>query len=129
MVKVMKKTIYLLCCLLLLAVPAQAKNKHKSDRRGDLPPGLLKKVERGKDLPPGWRKKLRQGERLDASIYIHLQAPPREVIGLLPPPPPGVSFHRLEDKIIKIDDLNRRILEVLEIDHLPVPKLPRPPLP
>jgi hypothetical protein len=128
----MKKIFYLMCCLLLLAVPAQAKKKDKSGNHDNLPPGLQKKVERGKDLPPGWQKKIKRGERLDDSIYIHLQAPPREVISLLPPPPPGVSFKRLEDKIIKIDDINRRILDVLEIDKLPVPKpprLPRPPMP
>lgn len=124
----MKKTILLLCSLLLLAVPAQAK-KDKPDKHQELPPGLQKKVERGRELPPGWRKKLVRGERLDDSIYVYLEIPPRDLIAVLPPPPPGVSFKRLEDKIIKINDINRQILEVLEIDKLPVPKPPRLPLP
>jgi hypothetical protein len=134
----MKKPIILisclLCCSLLVpAGPAQAKKKHKPGGH-DLPPGLQKKVERGRELPPGWQKKLKRDEQLDDSIYIQLESPPHEVISVLPPPPPGVSFRKLEDKIVEINDINRRILDVLEIDKLPVPvprlsKLPLPPLP
>lgn len=128
----MSKIVYLLCCLMLLAVPAQAKKKYNSEKHRELPPGLQKKVDRGRDLPPGWQKKLKPGERLEESLYLRLEAVPAEVITLLPPPAPGVSFKKLEDKIIKLNDLNRQVLEVLEIEHLPVPKLPRlpkPPLP
>jgi len=112
-----------------VAVPAQAKKKDKGAKHKELPPGLQKKVNRGKGLPPGWQKKIIRGKRLDDDIYLHLMIPSPDVIAILPPPPPGVSFRRIEGKIVKINDINRQILEVLDIDKLPVPKPPVPKLP
>ena len=136
----MRRTIYLLCCLLLLVVvPVQAKDKHKGDdrdrgeHRGDS--GSDKSWHKDKDgkhhkaPPPGWQKKLNQGQRVDDTLYVYLEPPTPEVIAVLPPPPPGVSFRQIEDKIVKINDINRQIIEVLELDRLPIPKPPRLPLP
>lgn len=129
----MRKILYLLFCLLwLVAVPVQAKDKHKGDdhdrgeHRGEYKSSPKSKH---KDLPPGWRKKLNKGARVDDSIYVYMEPPSREVIAVLPPPPPGVSFRQIEDKIVKINDINRQIIEVLELDRLPIPKPPRLPLP
>lgn len=148
----MKKIIYMLACLLLMiAVPSQAKDKHRGEghderssedsrhERDDRDRGEHRgeyESRRGRDggkhhkaPPPGWRKKLNRGERVDDTIYVFLAPPPREVIAVLPPPPPGVSFRQIEDKIVRINDINRQILEVLDLDKLPIPKPPRLPLP
>lgn len=133
----MRRAIYLLCCLVLLPTPLLAKDKHKDDdhdrgeHRGDYR-GEHRgeyKSKKHKDLPPGWRKKLNKGSRVDDSIFVYMEPPSREVIAVLPPPPPGVSFRQIEDKIVKINDINRQIIEVLELDRLPIPKPPRIPLP
>jgi hypothetical protein len=136
----MKKIICLWGCLLLLtAVPVLAKEKHKGgehdrgEHRGEYESEHHGRKEgHHKDLPPGWQKKLNKGERVDDSLYVFMQPPPPEVIAVLPPPPPGVVYKKIEDKIVKINDINRQIFEVLELDKLPIPrppKLPLPPLP
>lgn len=128
----MRKIFYLLCCLLLAAAPGQAKDKHKGDdhdrgeHRGEYQSSHKSKH---KDLPPGWRKKLNKGVRVDDSIYVFMAPPAPEVIAVLPPLPPGVSFRQIEEKIVKINDINRQIIEVLELDRLPIPKPPRLPVP
>lgn len=136
----MKKGFSLLCALLLLvAVPLQAKDKHQGDahdrgeHRGDSRSDKSwhkdKEGKHHKAPPPGWQKKLGKGQRVDDTLYVYLEPPTPEVIAVLPPPPPGVSFRQIEDKIVKINDNNRQIIEVLELDRLPIPKPPRLPLP
>lgn len=145
----MKKIFSLCCCLILLwALPALAREKerggdrderrfedsryeeehdrgeHRGEYRSDRSGHHHKEAKRHKTPPPGWRKKINRGKRVDDSIYVYLEPPTPEVIAVLPPPPPGVSFRQIEDQIVKINDLNRQILEVL-----PIPKLPRLPLP
>lgn len=149
----MKKIFYLCCCLILLgALPAPAKEKerggdrderrsedsryveehdrgeHRGEYKSDKS-GRHKEAKRHKTPPPGWRKKINRGERVDDSIYIYLEPPAPEVIAVLPPPPPGVSFRQIEDQIVKIDDLNRQVIEILQLDKLPLPKLPKLPMP
>ncbi|MFN2368964.1 MAG: hypothetical protein ABR605_08455, partial [Desulfurivibrionaceae bacterium] len=67
------------------------------------------------------------GKYLDDDIYIQLQPVPRDVRVALPPLPPGVSYKQIEGEIIKIDDANRKILDVHKKNGLPLP--PAPPLP
>jgi hypothetical protein len=132
----MRRIFYLFCGLLLLVVvPVQAKDKHngndhdRGEHRGEYESSHKSKDGKHKDLPPGWRKKLNKGERVDDTVYVYMEPPTPEVIAVLPPPPPGVSFRQIEDKIVKINDINRQIIEVLELDRLPIPKPPRLPLP
>ena len=135
-----RNTLLILCCLLLLAVPGQAKkskgngkgNKHQDQHGSALPPGLQKKVARGGQLPPGWQKKIAKGKVVDDTVFEYLEVVPPQILKLLPPPPPGVSYRKIQEKIIKLNDITRRILDVLEVDKLPLPKkLPilLPPLP
>jgi hypothetical protein len=49
-----------------------------------LPPGIAKNVGRGKRLPPGIAKR----------------AVPREILVLLPPPEPGVTFVLIGDMVV-----------------------------
>jgi hypothetical protein len=77
-----------------------------------LPPGLQKKVARGKALPPGWQKKLARGEHLDHEYYGYGSTLPDDLMGRLPPPPPGSEILRIEDQIIRLDAATRTILDV-----------------
>ena len=117
-----KKILFVLCLILLVAPVHAKKNKHHKDN--SLPPGLQKKVERGKQLPPGWQKKVARGKFIEPSIYIHLEAPPRNILRLLPPPTPGVSFKTIENKVIKLREKDRYVLDVFDKDKLPPPPLP-----
>lgn len=117
------KRIILALSLLLLVFPAYAKNnKHENGRQ--LPPGLQKKVDRGQDLPPGWQKKVAKGKVVEHSIYMHMEAPPRNVLSVLPPPPPGVVLKRIDDMIVKLRERDRFVLDVFDIDKLPPPPPP-----
>jgi hypothetical protein len=133
----MKRIVGLFGCLLLLAsAPVMAKDKHKGEdhdrgeHRGEYESEHHGRKEgHRKAPPPGWQKKLKKGERVDDTIYLHMVVPAPEVIAVLPPPPPGVVYRKIEDKIVKINDINRQIFEVLELDRLPIPKPPKLPLP
>ena len=110
----MKKILIVLACFALVS-PAYAKhNKNKSKHKG-LPPGLAKKVERGGELPPGWQKKLVRGEVLDEDIYSRGVMLSDEERGGIPPSPAGTSLLRVEDKIIRVMDATRTILDVFDV--------------
>jgi len=107
---------YFLVFLLVLAVavPAFAKNQ---DKHKELPPGLQKKYERTGELPPGWQKKLRQGEVLDPRLYhIARQYPVRPVDYSLEPQA-GTQLLRIEDRIVRIMNDTKVILEVFGIQN------------
>lgn len=147
----MKKIFSLFCCLILIgALPALAREKERGDdrderrsedsryeddhdrgeHRGEYKSGHgHKESKRHKTPPTGWRKKINRGKRVDDSIYVYMEPPAPEVIAVLPPPPPGVSFRQIEDQIVKINDINRQVIEVLQLDKLPLPKLPKLPVP
>jgi len=121
------KKIILALCLLLLVFPVYAKNnKHGHGNGQQLPPGLQKKVERGGELPPGWQKKVAKGKVVEDSIYIHMEAPPRDVLRALPPPPPGVIIKQIEDKIVELREKDRFVLDIFDADNLPPPPPPPP---
>lgn len=84
------------------------KHKHKS-----LPPGLRKKLERGGELPPGWQKKVARGEVLDKDIYLnHTRSLPEEILRRLPSDPVGTSIKQIDDRIVRVMDDTRTILDV-----------------
>ena len=78
----------------------------KKNKEQDLPPGLQKKVERGGELPPGWEKKLKAGEILDQEIY-------EKGIVVKPVDGDGVITIKIDDKIIRLIEATREIIDVL----------------
>lgn len=91
-------------CLIVGAGPAFA-NHHKEKHNG-LPPGLQKKVDRGQPLPPGWQKKVSQGAILELDLFKLAHV-------VRPPDPLGVLTLRLEDKILRVHEKTREIIEIL----------------
>ena len=110
----MKKVIILLACLAILS-PAYAKQGNKDKKQKSLPPGLAKKIQRGKELPPGWQKKVVKGEVLDNELYLNAVTISKEERRKLPPPPAGTKLLKIENKIIRIMDATRTILDVFEV--------------
>lgn len=88
-------------------VHGAGKNKAKS-----LPPGLRKKLEREGELPPGWRAKVARGEVIDYDLYNHARSLPENVLGLLRQGPMGTSVRQIDDRIVRIADASRIILDV-----------------
>ncbi|MBQ0711837.1 MAG: hypothetical protein KBT53_02630 [Porticoccus sp.] len=85
-------------------------NKHKQK---SLPPGLRKKLERGGELPPGWQKKVARGEVLDENVYLnHTRSLPEEILRRLPTDPLGTSIKQIDDRIVRVMDDTRTILDV-----------------
>ncbi len=85
-------------------------------RLGDsrsLPPGLQKKVARGGSLPPGWRKKVARGEVLDRDLAPYAVTLPEDILSRLPRHVPGTSLRQIDDRIVRVDDTTRAILDVL----------------
>jgi|GEM_PF-5105560 len=78
-------------------------------------------------LPQDWRRRVEKGKHIDDDIFVQLEPVPRDIAVPLPPLPPGVSYKQIEGEIIKIDDTNRKILDVLKKTGLPLP--PIPPIP
>lgn len=110
----MKNIIVLLACLVIV-LPAYAKKGGKGNKQKSLPPGLAKKVERGQELPPGWQKKIAVGEVLDAEIYKKASSVSEEEKRELPPSPAGAKLLKIENKIIRVMEATRTILDVFEV--------------
>ena len=87
----------------MLISPVHAKKK---DKQKQLPPGLAKKVESGKPLPPGWQKKLAKGKVMDRDIYDRGKV-------IVPLDPLGVVTIRIEDKVFRVMEKSREIVEIL----------------
>ena len=85
----------------------------KKHKQKSLPPGLRKKLERGGDLPPGWQKKVERGEVLDEDIYRnYTHSLPEEILRRLPTDPIGTSIKQIDDRIVRVMDDTRTILDV-----------------
>jgi len=82
------------------------------EARKQLPPGLAKKNK----IPPGWRKKLARGQRIPDDVWAHRVPLPRE-IGL--PEVSGVIRVRIDDRIVRVAEKTREVLDVL---NLPAPR-------
>lgn len=95
--------------------PVYAKQNKKDKKHKNLPPGLAKKVERGEKLPPGWQKKLAKGEVLDAKVYANAEPLSEKEKNKLPPSPAGTKLLKIENKIIRILDSTRTILDIFEV--------------
>lgn len=89
-------------------------------KRGGLPPGLQKKVDRGGELPPGWQKKLAAGEVLEQAVYEQAEPLPKSVFMTLPQQPQDTEIVTIEDKVVRVMKDTRRILDVFGLgDKLP----------
>ena len=82
--------------------------------RSQLPPGLAKKNK----VPPGWQKKLARGQRISDDVWANRVPLPREIAIKLPPLPDGVIRVRIEDRVVKVAERTREVLDVL---GLPAP--------
>ena len=110
----MKKIITVFACLAILS-PAYAKQGDKGNKHKKLPPGLAKKVSSGKQLPPGWQKKLAKGQVLDYEVYQNAVPLSKEERAKLPPSPIGTKLLKVENKIIRVMDATRTVLDVFEV--------------
>lgn len=103
------KTIVTLAVLIALCFnPALAKNDKQKNKSHSLPPGLQKKLDRGGSLPPGWEKKLVKGEVLEEAIYEQSEV-------LVPVDSSGILTVRVEDKVVRLMEATREIVDVLDL--------------
>jgi hypothetical protein len=103
------KTIITLAVLIAVCFnPAFAKNEKNKNKSHSLPPGLQKKLDRGGSLPPGWQKKLVKGEVLEEAIYQQSDV-------LVPADSSGLLTVRVEDKVIRLMESTREIVDVLDL--------------
>jgi len=92
------------------------KSKKNGKKKKNLPPGLQKKLARGGELPPGWQKKVARGEVLAGPLYSRSVKLPHDLLRRLPAAPPGSEYLRLEDRIFRILDDSRKILDIFTIN-------------
>lgn len=111
----MKKLIIVLI-FLLISLPVMAKNEDKYNKQKTLPPGLQKKYERTGELPPGWQKKVVKGEVLDPGIYAVIKHYPVNPEDYHLKDINGTKLLRLEDRIIRIVNDTKVVLDVFGIN-------------
>jgi hypothetical protein len=90
-------------------------SRDKPKKMKSLPPGLQKKLARGGELPPGWQKKVARGEVLDADLYRQSRSLPAELLHRLSTDA-GTDLRLLDDRVIRIINDSRVILDVLQVD-------------
>jgi hypothetical protein len=78
------------------------------EQRKQLPPGLAKKNK----LPPGWQKKLAPGERIPDDVWKHRVELPKDIEL---PDEKGVIRVRIDDRVVKVAERTREVLDVFEI--------------
>ncbi len=91
-----------------------AKKKHKIKRKS-LPPGLAKKLARGGTLPPSWQMKVARGEVMDYEAYNNASPLPEELLRKLSTIPEGTVLLQVGDKIVKVIEASRKIVDLFEI--------------
>jgi hypothetical protein len=87
--------------------------KGKKDRK--LPKGLQKKMAKGGKLPPGWEKKVAKGRPLDREVLENSEPLPPELVKELPKQPEETTIVKVEDKIIRILNATKEVLDVFDI--------------
>ena len=103
----------LLVMLAVAATPVQAKKPQ--DDHSSLPKGLQKKVDRGGELPPGWQKKLQKGEVLDRAVVSSGGPVSAKIKATLPLGTKGSVEITLDGKVIRLDPVTRKVLDVFRI--------------
>jgi hypothetical protein len=89
--------------------------QHLADIRAVQSKKPTKKAARGAKLPPGWQKKITRGELLPETVYAQAQPLPEVVIRKLPPPPAGTLLVILDDKVLRLLEATRTIVDVFEL--------------
>jgi hypothetical protein len=89
--------------------------KSHPDKRKQLPPGLAKKSK----LPPGWQKKLAPGQRVPDDVWQHRVELPKDI---KLPDEKGVIRVRIDDRVVKVAERTREVLDVFEIARNPQPR-------
>lgn len=102
----------LLAGLAVAVTPLHAKKPGSEEA---LPKGLQKKVARGGELPPGWQKKLQKGQVLDQAVVSHGDPVSSQVRVKLPVGDKGSVDIVLDGKVIRLDEVSRKVLEVFEV--------------
>jgi hypothetical protein len=96
----------------LKEVSAEKKNKVK---KKSLPPGLAKKLARGGTLPPGWQMKVARGEVMDYEVYNNASTLPEELLRKLSSIPEGTVLLQVGNKIVKVIEASRIIVDLFEL--------------
>lgn len=89
--------------------------KGLSVKKKSLPPGLAKKQARGGSLPPGWQMKVARGEVMDYEVYNNAKPLPEELLRKLSTIPKGTVLVQVGDKIVKVIEASRKIVDLLEL--------------
>lgn len=97
----------------LVDIRAAQKKKSAPDKKP--PAGATKKAAPDAQLPPGWQKKIARGELLPAAVYAQAQPLPDVVIRKLPPAPVGTILVTLDDKLVRLLEAPRLIVDVFEL--------------
>ena len=111
----MKKLLFV-TLLIFVALPAYSKNQNIHKNQKSLPPGLQKKYERSGELPPGWQKKIIKGEVLAPEIYTVAKHYPVNPVDYHLKVIKGTELLRLEDRILRIVNDTRVVLDVIGIN-------------
>jgi len=96
-------------------VDMHATQSKKSGPAKAPPPGAAKKGAPSAKLPPGWQKKIVRGEVLPQTVYAQAQPLPEVVLQKLPPPPAGTILVTLDDKVVRLLEATRTIVDVFEL--------------
>lgn len=75
--------------------------------KGELPPGLQKKLQRGGELPPGWKDKLQVGQPLDRELFE------RHGVILRPVNDAGIIEVRIDDEVLHLLHHSLEIVDIL----------------
>jgi hypothetical protein len=89
--------------------------RDKPKKHENLPPGLQKKQARGGELPPGWQKKVARGEVLDMTLYGQPRPLPEGLLNRLSTSPADTELRLLDDRVMRLLDDSRAILDVLQV--------------
>lgn len=89
--------------------------RDKPKKQKSLPPGLQKKLARGGELPPGWQKKVARGEVLDMTLYRQSRTLPEGLLNRLSTGPADTELRQLDDRVMRLMDDTRDILDVLQV--------------
>jgi len=89
--------------------------RDKPKKQKSLPPGLQKKLARGGELPPGWQKKVARGEVLDMPLYRQSRRLPEGLLNRLSNGPADTELRLLDDRVMRLMDDSRNILDVLQV--------------
>jgi hypothetical protein len=89
--------------------------QHLADIRAVQSKKPTQKAARGAKPPTGWQKKIARGEILPETVYKQAQPLPEVVIRTLPPPPAGTTLVILDDKVLRLLEATRTIVDVFEL--------------